>query len=126
MQEILNVNIVDRTPTAEMKNAAMTWFKEKLPAQSGQIVFSGLWQEAWKVDFPNGESNKTRAVLSLYEDASQDAYLLLDHSGVYCEVTLDSAVIAQKRAWASRFSDLKVGDDGKQRYLWCLKSGRAK
>lgn len=123
--KMLEIKPVDRTITAAMKNTALMWLKSKLPQQSGQIVFVGLWQDAWKLDFPSGESPKTRAVLALYEDATPDAHALLDHFGVYCEVTLDPAATAQRRAWAARFSNVSVSDDGKQRYLWAMKSGRS-
>jgi len=122
---MLEVKVVDKTPTAEMKNAALTWMKSKLPARGGQVVFAGIWQEAWKQDFPPGESPKTRAVLALYEDATVDSYTLLDHAGVYCEVTLEPPAAARRRAFGARFSDIVVGNDEHQTYLWCLKSGRA-
>lgn len=123
---MLEIKVVDKSTTAQMKNTALTWMKSKLPPQGGQIVYAGIWQDTWKLDFTHGESPKTRAVLSMYEDATVDAYLLLDHFGVYCEVTLDAPATAQRRAWAARFGDVKVSNDGEQTYLWALKAGRAK
>ena len=123
---MLEIKVVDKTPTAAMKNAALAWMKSKLPAQSGQVVFAGIWQDSWKQDFPSGESPKTRAVLSMYDDATIDAYSLLDHAGVYCEVTLDTPATARRRAWTARFGDVVVGCGEGQTYLWALKSGRAK
>ena len=112
-------------PSAEMKNTALAWMKSKMPPQNGQVSFAGLWQDSWKLDFPAGEYPKTRAVLALYEDAVADAFALLDHGGIYCEVTLDHPATAQRRA-LSIFGDVKVSHDENQTYLWARKSGRVK
>ena len=123
---MLEIKVVDTPITAQMKHAALKWFKEKLPKSTGQVVYAGIWQDAWKLDFPAGESNKTKAVLALYDDATQDAYTLLDHFGIYCEVTLEPPVTARRRAWEAGFGDVRVNNEEQQTYLWCLKSGRAK
>ena len=125
--DMLEIEVIDSNPpTARMKNIALEWMKSKLPKQAGQIVFAGIWQDSWKLDFPHGESSKTRAVLAMYDDASTDAYLILYHSGVYCEITTDPPATARRRAWEAGFGDVVVGNDGNQTYLWALKSGRPK
>ena len=88
------------------------------------MVFAGMWQDMWKRDFPDGSSAKTKMVLSLYEDAAADARALLDHQGVYCEVTIDDPVTARNRAMKAGFGDVVVSSDSEQRYLWCRKVGR--
>ena len=104
-------------------NAALRWFHSRLGAfeMGGHIHFAGQWQEAWKRDFSSGRLPATRAVLSLYDDAAREAHELLGRSGIYCEATMDEAVIARLRIMQAGFKDSTVTADEHQRYIWARK-----
>lgn len=110
-------------PSPEAVNRALGWMHNTV-RREGQVTFAGIWQDSWKRDFPAGAHPRTKAVLSLYDDAAADARALLDHLGVYAEVTNDSIGTARLRMTAAGFSDVTVTADKDQRYVLARKAGR--
>lgn len=114
-----------KQPSATALNDALKWLQARQQESSdGQVVFAGLWQEPWKKDFKPGPHPRTKVVLALYEDAAADALPMLDHLGLYCEVTCEPAEVARNRLFAAGFKDVTVAADEQQCYVLARKSGR--